>query len=169
MKAAPPLLLLTTVYCLHSSLQVSVKMLQQRADGHRRGLGAERAAAERDDVPAARARELYLVILPTALGADEGRRVRGRRVAARQFVQSEAAALREHHAEGVFAGLGADEGLERGGLCDGGDARAARLLGGFEREAVPTFDALRGVAFVARAHVRALRQKGLDEGDAQLR
>src|SRR5687768_5953241 len=53
------------------SPQVSETVLEQRADGDGGGLGAERAASERDDRPASRARVLYLPVLPPALGADE--------------------------------------------------------------------------------------------------
>src|SRR2546423_9411652 len=151
------------------SLEVAVEVLEERRYDDGGGLGAERAPAERDDRPAARAREFDLLVVPTALRPDERRDERGAGLNAnRERIQTDAAALREEHAQFARARRDGGEAVERDRPGDRGDSRAARLLRGFEREPTPALDASLGLSPVTQTNVRALRQDGRDAPRAQL-
>src|SRR5438270_6938597 len=111
------------------SFEVAEEVLQERRHRDGRGLGAERAPAERDDRPAAPARERDLFVVPAAFGADERRDGCGAGLAlGRERVEGAAAALREEQPQLAIARRARDQRVERGRLRDRGDARAARLL-----------------------------------------
>src|SRR2546421_7580209 len=152
-----------------NSTEVAEEMLEKRRYDDGGGLCAERAPAERDDRPTVRAREFDLLVIPTALRPDE----RGDGFGAgltfnRKRIQTDAAALREEHAQFARARRARGEGVERDRPGDQGDSRAARLLRGFEREPTPALDASRGLSLVAQTNVRSTRQDGRDVRRTQL-
>ena len=69
----------------------------------------------------------------------------------------------EQDAEG--RGFGGDGGGERRGIGDFGDVGAAGLLGGFERDTSPAFDAFGGGE--GEVLLRAAGEDGRDAGDAE--